>query len=249
MGNTLYLKCNAGISGDMFSGAMLDLGADSNVLRKVLESMDLPGYRLEIRKVMEKGIPATDFDVVLDEEYMAGLREKKVTRVLSDIMKIIENSIASEKVKQLAKEIFYIDAKAEAKAHGVDVEEVTFHETGAIDSIVDIMSAAVCMEDLGIDNVIITDVAEGTGRIQCRCSELNVPVPAVVNIADQYEIPLRVTDVVGEMVTPTGAAIAAAIRTKDKLPERFSILAQGAGTGKRNYPHPRVLEAFLIDEE
>ncbi len=246
MRNILYLKCDAGISGDMFAGMMLDLGASEEVLRETLDSIGMEGYSLKIRKVMEKGIPATDFDVVLDEEYMEQLRSIGYVRKFSEILEMIEASGASREVKELAKKIFYIDAEAEAKAHGVAVEDVTFHEIGAVDSVVDIMTAAICLYNLEIEEVIIDKIAEGNGTIQCRCGTLNVPVPAVVNIADKYDLELHKTEVEGEMITPTGAAIAAAIRTDRKVPNKYKVLARGAGTGKRNYPHPRVLEGSIL---
>ena len=150
--------------------------------------------------------------------------------------------------RSLALKMFGIVAEAESRAHGKPVEEVHFHEVGAIDSIVDIAAAAVCLDDLGIDDVVITGLSEGTGFVECQHGLLPVPVPAVANIATAYGLPLRIREVQGEMVTPTGAAIVAAIRTRDRLPEEFTIRRIGLGAGKRDFGMPNVLRAMLIEE-
>ncbi len=167
-------------------------------------------------------------------------------RSLSDILSIIQNASLTDHAKQLATKIFTILGEAEAKAHGTSLEQVHFHEVGAVDSIVDIISVAVCLDNLNITNVIIPQLWEGCGTIHCQHGILPVPVPAVVNIIQKYQIPLQITHVQGEFVTPTGAAIAAAIRNNEQLPEQFQIQRIGLGAGKRIYEQPGILRAMLI---
>ena len=166
---------------------------------------------------------------------------------MKEIREIIGNLEMTEGARALALRIFEILAQAESEAHGVPVDEVHFHEVGAIDSIVDIVAAAVCFDDLGIRNVAVTGIAEGSGTVRCQHGILQVPVPAVANIAKAHRLPMRFTSRKGELVTPTGAAIAAALRTQEELPERFVIERTGLGAGKREYEIPSILRAMVIE--
>ena len=170
-------------------------------------------------------------------------------RGMKEIRQIIEASKMTDRARKTALAIFEILAEAEAKAHNVPVEEVHFHEVGAVDSIVDILSVAVCLDNLGITEVIVPVLYEGTGTIRCQHGILPVPVPAVANIVQQCGLELKITPVSGELVTPTGAAIVAAVRTSCKLPENFTIEKTGMGAGKRNYECPGILRAMLINTE
>ena len=154
-----------------------------------------------------------------------------------------------DSARTLAKKIFRILAEAEAKAHGVPVEEVHFHEVGALDSIVDIIAAAACVDNLGVDEVIIPALWEGEGTVRCQHGILPVPVPAVTNIVMEYGILLGKIGEPGEYVTPTGAAIAAAICTSRELPECYRIVGNGLGAGKRDYKRPGLLRALLLETE
>ena len=165
---------------------------------------------------------------------------------MKEIREIIGNLTMTEGARALALRIFEILARAESEAHGVPVDEVHFHEVGAIDSIVDIVAAAVCFDDLGIRNVAVTGIAEGCGTVRCQHGILQVPVPAVANIAKAHRLPMRFTSRKGELVTPTGAAIAAALMTRGDLPERFVIGKTGLGAGKREYEIPSILRAMVI---
>jgi len=169
-------------------------------------------------------------------------------RNLADVCAIIGASCASAGAKQIAYDIFAVIADAEAKAHGKSVEEVHFHEVGAVDSIADVLAFAVCLDHLAVDEVVVTDLAEGKGTVRCQHGIIPVPVPAVVNIVGAHGIALRMLDVWGELVTPTGAAIVAAVRTNDRLPEKFLIKATGLGAGKRVYDTPGVVRAMLIEK-
>ena len=166
---------------------------------------------------------------------------------MKEIREIIGNLEMTEGTRALALRIFEILAQAESEAHGVPVDEVHFHEVGAIDSIVDIVAAAVCFDDLGIRNVAVTEITEGSGTVRCQHGILQVPVPAVANIAKAHRLPMRFTSRKGELVTPTGAAIAAALRTQEELPERFVIGRTGLGAGKREYEIPSILRAMIIE--
>ena len=144
--------------------------------------------------------------------------------------------------------MFRILAEAEAKAHGVPVDQVHYHEVGAVDSIVDVISVAVLLDDLDITKAIVSPLAEGEGEICCAHGLLPVPVPAVANIVAAHGLVLARTGRRGEFVTPTGAAIAAAIRTTDELPAAYRIRAVGVGSGKRAYDPPSILRAMLIED-
>ena len=167
-------------------------------------------------------------------------------RGMKEILEILSQADMTERARATAVRIFDILADAEAAAHGVDRSEVHFHEVGAVDSIVDIVTAAVCLDDLDVTEVIVPCLCEGSGMVRCQHGLIPIPVPAVVNIARAHALTLKPADVQGELVTPTGAAIAAAVRTSDRLPERFVIEKVGLGAGKRQYEWPSILRAMLI---
>ena len=288
MKNELYLECTSGISGDMAVAALLDLGADSEKLKKALKSLPVKGFDIKISRVVKSGIDACDFDVVLDKEYEnhdhdmgylhghehGGYSHNEARhghehgehshehaeshshhghhhhehRGLNEIMMIIDHADMTDRARSYAKKIFTILAEAEAKAHNVPADQVHFHEVGAVDSIVDILSVAVCMDDLDVEEVIIPRLCEGSGTIRCQHGILPVPVPAVSNIVSAHHLKLHITPVQGELVTPTGAAIVAAFLTSEKLPEDFTVEKIGIGAGKRQYECPSILRAMLIRE-
>ena len=169
-------------------------------------------------------------------------------RNLSQILDVIDHAEITKNAKKIASDIFTILAKAEAKAHGVSIEEVPFHEVGAVDSIVDIVAVAVCIDNLNINEVIVSPLYEGTGFIRCQHGVIPVPVPAVCEIVRDNDIDLKITNYEGEFVTPTGAAIVAAIKTSDKLPDKFKIEKIGIGAGKREYEKAGILRSMLIKD-
>ena len=258
----------------MTVAALLDLGADQNVLNKALQSLPVKGFRTNITRVEKDGLTACDFMVVLDEEYenhdhdMSYLHgkgcltdKKKRTdysevnsngsegfRTLSDIKDILFRTEMTENARKLSFRIFDILAKGEAKAHGIGMEQVRFHEKGAVDTIVDIVSVAVCMDNLGISKVFVSPLCEGRGFIRSRNGMLPIPVPAVANIVADNGLILYRTDYEGEFVTPTGAAIAAALKTTDTFPKKFKTHGIGLGAGKRKYKLPGILKAAIISE-
>lgn len=266
MSKTLYLECYSGISGDMTVAALLDLGADKNVLLKSIESLKLTGYEIKISDVVKSGIKACDFDVVLDEhhenhdhdmEYLHGDKKEEhhhhhhhhEHRHYTDIIDIINNSEISDNAKNISLKIFDVLAESEAKAHNVPKADVAFHEVGAVDSIIDIVSVGVCMDNLGITDVIVPVLYEGKGFVRCQHGMLPVPVPAVLNIVSKYGIKLNITDFNGEFVTPTGAAIVGALCTSQTLPQNFKIVNTGIGAGKRNYEKSSLLRAMIIETD
>ena len=171
-------------------------------------------------------------------------------RGLAEILPMIDACDMTETAKALARKIFRIIGEAEAKAHDLPLDEVHFHEVGALDSIVDVVAAAVTFDSLHIKEVIVPKLTEGAGTVRCRHGVMPVPVPATVNIVSAYKIPMELTEAKGEYVTPTGAAIAAAISTSHQLPPSFVIKKAGLGAGKRAYTdRSGILRAFLIQEE
>ena len=156
-------------------------------------------------------------------------------RSLADVTEIIDGSQLTDGAKRRALAIFTALAAAEAKAHGKTPETVMFHEVGAVDSIVDVCSVAICLDDLGIEDIVVESLSEGHGTIRCAHGLMPIPVPAVVNLCQAGNIALTPAPVAGELVTPTGAAIVAALRTSEHLPARYRIEAVGYGAGKRPY--------------
>ncbi len=172
-----------------------------------------------------------------------------VHRGLKEINDILDRTDMSERARALAKRIFEILGSAESKAHGVSMDKVHFHEVGAIDSIVDIVAAAVCVDEIGIDKVVISPIGEGSGTVRTMHGILSVPVPAVAHIASDNSLVIRQTPWRGEYITPTGAAIAAAIRTDDELPGSYSIKKIGVGGGKRDYDPPSMVRAMILNTQ
>lgn len=168
-------------------------------------------------------------------------------RNLGDIYAVIDRMEEKPSVKETAKRMFDIVAQAESRAHGIPIDQVHFHEVGAIDSIVDIISAAVLADDLGADRVVVSDLSEGRGYVRCQHGVMPVPVPATANIAAEHGLRLRLTDNEGEMVTPTGAAIAAALDSGRGLPARYTIKRVGVGAGKKDFKNANILRAMILE--
>lgn len=242
MNKILYLEGSSGISGDMTVSALLDLGASREKLENELKKLPLDGYRLVIGRTVKNGIDACAFYVELDEAKPQPLRDFGQIRTL-----LLESEL-EEKVKELSLQIFFTLAKAEAKVHGTDPEHVHFHEVGAVDSIVDIVAAAVCYLDLGITKVAVGTLREGTGTTWCQHGRIPVPVPATVELVRAHGLSMKMTDVQGEMITPTGAAIAAVLQNT-LPPEAFFIEKIGIGSGEKDFPHANILRAMIIREE
>ena len=170
-------------------------------------------------------------------------------RNLHDVLEIIDKTEMTENARKLAHKIFEIIAQAESKAHSKPVEEVHFHEVGAVDSVVDVIALAVCFYSLHVEKVFVPFLCEGTGTVRCQHGILPVPVPAVANIMQEYYVPLKITGEHGEFVTPTGAAFVAAVATEFSLPKNFVLKKIGMGAGKRDYGVPNIVRAMLVETE
>ena len=239
--NILYLECYSGISGDMAVASLIDLGVDLKYLKEALESVPIYGYTIKISKVKKNGVEACDFNVIIDEGH-------HVHRNLNDVIMIIKESKITLNAKKLAMKIFYIEAEAEAKAQGVEIEQVNFDEFGVVELIIYIVAVAVCLDYLNINDAVISEIYEGKGHVECQEGFVPIPVPAVTNMVLKYKMPIKITSNDGEMITATGMAIASAIKTKEALPESYVIKAIGVGAGKKDYNNSNILRAYLIQE-
>lgn len=237
----LYYDCFSGISGDMNLGAMIDLGIDKEYLKGELNKLDLKGWELIVGKDQRHGIHGTKVTV-------KQTKHEHAHRHLSDIEKIINNSTLDAKTKELSKKIFMKVALAEASVHKVPLDHVHFHEVGAIDSIIDIVGAAICFNALNVDGVHVSPVELGSGFVNCDHGKLPVPAPATAEIIQG--IPVRKGGVDFEATTPTGAAIIAALGTEFGQEATIKIEKTAYGIGHKEHPLvPNLLRVFLGEKE
>ena len=258
---TLYFDCSSGISGNMVLGALTEIIDDEQYLIEELKKLNTGGYKIEISKKVKNGITGTYINVIVDgkdeygHEHHIHKHEEQHNesehhnhhehRNLADVNKIIEESGLNEKVKDLAKRIFLRVAKAESKVHNKPLEEVHFHEVGAIDSIVDIVGTAILIDKINPDKIISSIVNDGYGFIECVHGIMSVPVPATSEIFANSNVKFRQIDVDTELVTPTGAAIIA------ELAEGFTGMPVmktekiGWGAGYKDLKIPNVLKVYL----
>lgn len=234
----LYFDCFAGISGDMTLGAFLDIGADPAHLERELAKLGVPGFHLEIDKTQKRGITGTKCRVVMD-------RHEHAHRHFSDIVKIIESSGLDEAVKKTAIAIFRRVAEAEGKVHGVPMEQVHFHEVGAVDSIVDIVGAAICFHDIAPDVVYGSAVNVGQGFVKCAHGLLPVPAPATAEIIGKTDFPIYAKGVDGESATPTGMAILAELASYSAGFPQMAVDTVGYGFGDREFEILNGLRLFV----
>ena len=245
---TLYFDCSSGISGNMTLGALIEIVGNKEYLLNELKKLNIEGYNIEISKKVKNGITGTYVDVKLENEQHHH-SEHHEHRNLNDINKIIDNSSLEEKVKELAKKIFTRVAKAESKVHNKLLEEVHFHEVGAIDSIVDIVGTAILINKINPDKIISSIVNDGYGFIECAHGTMSVPVPATSEIFAASNVIFRQIDINTELVTPTGAAIIA------ELAEEFTTLPAmitkkiGWGAGSKELKIPNILKVYYGEIE
>ena len=236
MTRTLYFDCFAGISGDMTLGALVNAGADARALVAQVNLLGVSNFEISFEKVDRSGIGATRAHVRAGREHHH--------RHLSDIRRIIEGSRLSDNIKERAVLIFTRLAGAEARVHDVPVEKIHFHEVGAIDAIVDVVGACVGFELLGVERFVCSPLHVGSGTVEMAHGRFPVPPPAVAELL--RDAPVYSTDIVGELVTPTGAAIASAVcETYGPLPA-MKIERTGYGAGGREYQNfPNVLRVMI----
>ncbi len=239
----LYYDCFAGISGDMNLGAMIDLGVAPDYLLGELKKLDIGAYEIKITKDKRKGITGPRVEVAANSDVCAGNGHHCGERTFKDIVDIISKSDLSAKVKSISLNIFERIAGAEGKIHGCRTEDIHFHEVGAVDSIVDIVGAAVCLDYLQPERIVSSPVELGAGFVRCSHGILPVPAPATVEILQG--IPVKSGAVPFETTTPTGAAILAA--TVDAFTEKLCFTPQkiGYGIGHRDTEIPNVLRVYL----
>jgi uncharacterized protein (TIGR00299 family) protein len=225
-----------GIAGDMTVAAFLDLGMPLDTLRAGLSSLRLPGFSVSAEKVSRGPIRATHFSVAIDEHHPH--------RGLSDVRRIIEEAKLPARVTARAHAVFTRLAGAEGKVHGVPPEEVHFHEVGAVDAIVDVVGSALAMEHFGVDRVLCARVRTGTGEIECAHGRIPAPGPATIALLSGF--PLCIAEGEGETVTPTGAALLAALAEPIGPGGPFTPRASGYGAGTRDDTgRPNVLRVTL----
>ena len=238
----LYYDCFAGISGDMNLGAMIDLGVEAGYLESELKKLNIKGFHLEITKDLRRGISGTKVSVVVEDP------DNEKHRHLRHVEEIINNSTLSDKVKSNSLKIFSLIAFAEAKVHQIEVERVHFHEVGALDSIADIVGAAICLDYLKVDKVLSSPIQLGGGTVKCAHGIMPVPAPATALIVEH--VPVKTGLVQHEATTPTGAAILVATVDEFTAEINFTITKTAYGIGQRDISEvPNVLRVYLSDTE
>lgn len=236
--NILYFDCQAGISGDMTVGALLDLGVPLEHLRAELAKLALPAdsYSLSASRTERQHISALKFDVAVHDHH--------THRHYASIDAMIASSALTDTVKERARAIFRRLAEAEALVHGVPVEEVHFHEVGAVDSIVDIVAAAICLEYLDVEAIYAAALPLGGGFVESAHGRLPVPAPATAELMRGMAVHGDCGE--GERVTPTGAAILAALVTASGTSPAMTLTKVGSGAGAKDFSdRPNILRAFL----
>ena len=241
----LYFDCSSGISGNMTLGALLEIVGDNNFLITELQKLNNAEYDLEISKKTKCGIVGTFVDVIIKEHD----HHHHQHRNLDDVYKIIDNSSLNINVKDLAKRIFLNVAKAESIVHQKPLNEVHFHEVGAIDSIVDIVGTAILIDKIKPDVIYSSVVNDGHGFINCAHGLMSVPVPATTEIFRASKVKFRQIDVDTELVTPTGAAIIAELASNYITLPVMQISKVGYGAGSKDLNIPNLLKVYYGDLE
>ncbi len=230
-----YLDCASGISGDMTLGALVDAGAELATIQAGIDSLGLPGCRLVGSQVKKQGFRATQITVEHEPEHKH--------RHLHHIAAMIDGSTLTDAQRELAKRIFRKLAEAEAKVHGTTIEKVHFHEVGAVDSIADIVGSAIGFDLLGIERVVCSPVPTGRGFVEIAHGRCSIPAPATAELL--RGVPLAAIDVEGELTTPTGAAIAAALADDFGPLPAMTIERIGYGAGQKDFPQPNILRLLV----
>lgn len=242
-----YFDCFAGISGDMTLGALVDAGADFELLKGELDKLHIHDFDLELERVIKRGISACDIIVHTHhhghDHHHGHEHSHSHGRSFTDIEHIISHSDLSDRVKRNAIAVFTLLGEAEAKIHGTTIDKIHFHEVGAVDAIVDIVGACVCLELLGIDKIYCSPIPTFTGMVEIAHGTFPLPAPATLEILKDK--PWRELGVEGEIVTPTGAAIVSALAESFAAMPAMSIESTGYGSGKNDFGLPNVLRVVV----
>ncbi len=248
----LYYDCFAGISGDMNLAALIDLGVDADYLKNELKKLNIGHYEIKVVQAIRKGITGTRVDVVLEEKHQHSHEHTHLhgnhthshdQRNYAEIKNIIESSSLTEFVKVKSIAIFLKLAEAEGKIHGKPFEEVHFHEVGAIDSIVDIVGAAICIDYLKPSKIITSRIELGSGMVKCAHGLFPVPAPATIEVLKG--IPVKSGNVPFEATTPTGAAILSVFTDEFVEKQNFTVEKVAYGIGHKDGDIPNVLRVLL----
>lgn len=235
--NVGYFDCFSGAGGDMIVASLIDAGADADALREGLSSLGVGGYSLSIEKVSKQGFAATRFHVELD-------KEPQPHRRLKDIKQIIDASALPVTVKQRSVRVFGRLAEAEAAVHGTTVDEVHFHEVGAVDAIVDVVGAVLALDLLGVEQVTCSPIPVGSGTVTCAHGTMPVPAPATAELLKG--VPIAACDEVGELTTPTAAAVITTLASTFGPLPGMRITAVGYGAGSREgRTRPNLLRVIV----
>lgn len=244
--NVLYCDCFSGISGDMFLGALLDAGLPPDELSAQLAGLRLPEYRaVSVEKVHKGPLQASLLNLAIQDPNQEQARRHH--RHLSDIQEMLAGSALPGEVVQTALAIFRKLAEAEAKVHGTSVEEVHFHEVGAVDSILDIVGAAVGLHYFGIHQVYASALPLGSGSVRSQHGALPLPAPATLELLRMANAPVVPSPATCELVTPTGAAILSTLARFEQ--PAMKIAAVGIGAGRRDLEWPNVLRVIVGQAE
>lgn len=235
----LYMDCFSGISGDMCLGALVDAGADSLRLEDDLKKLPLSGWEMQVTPKSSHGITGTKVDILVRED-------SQPHRHYSDIRDLVEKSPLPEKAREIALSIFQRLAEVEGKVHGVPSHHVHFHEVGGVDSIIDIVGTSLALCYLEVDRVICSPVPPGRGAVKCRHGILPIPAPATAQLL--MGVPLSGLDVEGELVTPTGAAIATTVAESFGSLPPMKVSSVGYGFGSKDFGIPNFLRVFLGED-
>jgi uncharacterized protein (TIGR00299 family) protein len=249
----LYWDTFAGISGDMALGSLIALGADPEIIVDQLHSIGLTEFVLDVRSRQVHGIQATDIDVVIpiqnhehheDHDYVQVQNKdhKHQQRRLQDIQKMILSGTLSERSQKRALSVFNVLAEAEAHVHGTTLDEVHFHEVGAVDSLVDIVGTCIALDQLDIDLIRVSTLPWSHGFVHCAHGILPLPAPATLMLLRGFKF--HESGITGELITPTGAALIRALAQQSTFPE-MTLLNVGYGSGKNDYGIPSLLRGVL----
>lgn len=271
---TLYLNCFSGISGNMFIGALLDLGIKAEEIYNILSVYGLDSEDIILKKVDRQGIQATYFNLKGEEEKLdqghshhhhdhghvhddhhnhshehTHHHKHSHHRGLKEVEELLAKAPVEPEVIETAKQIFYVIAEAESKVHNMSIEEIHFHEVGELDSIVDCLLASYLFHILEVDYVVASNINTGSGIVNCAHGEYPVPAPATLEVLTSVNAPIGGIEIPRELTTPTGAAIIATLVDKFSNMPKGRVLATGYGAGTYDNKVPNVLRATIIEDE